>query len=79
MVARVPEYTDLVGLSRKYFVLASGDRVGGIYLWQDDAAAESLYDEVWRAQIRERYGSDPEVTRFAVLGVDPLLMVVPVA
>lgn len=68
MVGLVPRYTDLPGLSRKYFVLASRDRVGGIYLWEDGTVASAFYDEAL-ASMRERYGTDPEVEHFEVLGV----------
>ena len=70
MVARAPEYLGLPGLARKYFVLASEARVGGLYLWRDEASARAYFDDAWRARVVERYGRAPEITRFDVLGVD---------
>jgi hypothetical protein len=70
MVGRVPEYRDLLGLSRKYFVLASGDRVGGVYLWEDASLADAYYDAAWHEGNVARYGAEPELRRFEVLGVD---------
>ena len=70
MVERSEEYRGLAGLARKYFVLASEDRVGGLYLWRDRESAEAYYDEAWRARVTERYGRPPEISRFEVVGVD---------
>lgn len=55
---------------RKYFVLASGDRVGGMYLWEDASLADAYYDAAWHQRVVARYGAEPEMLRFIVLGVD---------
>jgi hypothetical protein len=70
MVERAPEYQGLDGLARKYFVLASEARVGGLYLWRDEASARAYFDDAWRARVTARYGRAPEVVRFDVLARD---------
>lgn len=60
-----PKYRNVPGLVRKYYVLAE-DRasIGGVYLWRSRSDAERLYDEEWRASIKQRFGSEPAVTYF---------------
>jgi hypothetical protein len=70
MLGRVPEYRDLAGLERKYFVLAMEDRVGGIYLWQDTQRADSFHDAAWHASLVNRYGAEPELRRFEVVRIE---------
>jgi hypothetical protein len=70
MVERASEYVGLGGLLRKYFVLSTDDRVGGLYLWHDSESAAAHFDDAWLSRTTERYGRAPEVTRFEVIGVD---------
>lgn len=39
-----------------------GTRAGGIYLWATRADADRVYTESWKAFIRDKYGTDPELT-----------------
>lgn len=60
-----PRYLHMTGLVRKHYLLSDDGRTaGGVYLWQTRADAERVYDAAWRAFIREKYGSDPEVSYF---------------
>jgi len=58
-------YLETPGLIRKYFVI-SDDHVGaGVYLWENRAAAEKLYNgPIWAPRIRELYGVDPDIQWF---------------
>lgn len=58
-----PKYKGLPGLIRKYYVLSEdGGTAGGIYLWESREAAERVYTEEWKAFVRGKYGSDPQIT-----------------
>ena len=36
-------------------------KAGGIYLWESRAAADAVYTEDWKAFVRGKYGSDPNL------------------
>lgn len=58
-----PNYLDVAGLVRKCYVLSpDGNTAGGIYLWNSRAEADAMYTTSWKAFVREKYGSDPEIT-----------------
>jgi hypothetical protein len=58
-----PTYRGVPGLIRKTYVLyPDGVTVGGIYLWQSRAVAETMYSEDWREFVRGKYGCEPVVT-----------------
>ena len=64
-LSTAPKYQDVAGLVRKcYIVSEDGSSVGGVYLWNSRADAEAMYTESWREFVREKYGTDPEVTYF---------------
>lgn len=57
-----PKYLGKPGLIRKhYFVSESGDRAGGIYLWETKAHAEVCYAGEWRSIVAEKYGVEPDI------------------
>jgi hypothetical protein len=57
-----PKYLGKRGLVRKhYFVTESGDRAGGIYLWETKADAEACYTAEWKAMVTAKYGAAPEI------------------
>jgi Putative mono-oxygenase ydhR len=57
-----PKYLGRPGLVRKhYFVNETGDKSGGIYLWNSKADAEACYTAEWRAGVTAKYGTPPEV------------------
>jgi len=39
-----------------------GGTAGGIYLWESREAAERVYTDEWKAFVRGKYGSDPQIT-----------------
>lgn len=59
----VPLYESLAGLDFKYFTIAEGKKVGGIYLWENGEAADAFYNEDWHKRIRETYGEDADIVR----------------
>ena len=63
--ASAPLYQDVKGLVRKYYLLSEDGREGGgVYLFDSREDAERLYDDAWRAGIRERLGAEPSVEYF---------------
>ena len=61
----VPLYQGVKGLIRKYFLISEDvTTAGGVYLFETRADAVRLYDEAWRAGIRERLGVEPAIEYF---------------
>ena len=64
-LSTAPKYRGVAGLFRKYYFLSQDRKtVGGIYLWNSRAEAETMYTESWRAFVRDKYDADPSVTYF---------------
>ena len=62
-LSTAPKYKDLPGLFRKcYVVFEDGISVGGIYPWNSRSEAEAVYTESWKDFVREKYGSEPEIS-----------------
>lgn len=58
-VSRFASREDLAG---KAYLLGRDGRSGGaVYFWRSEEAPEVVFDEGWRARVRERYGVEPEV------------------
>jgi len=65
-----PDFLPLRGFVRKQFICTSDGRVaGGVYLWQDRAAAEYFYNGPWRQGILERYGNAPRIQYFETVAI----------
>lgn len=63
--ATAPNYREVPGLIRKYYLLSEdGATAGGVYLWSSREEAEQLYNADWKKTIADRYGSMPAVTYF---------------
>ena len=63
--ASAPRYRGIQGLVRKYYLFSEEGRTGGgVYLFDSREDAERLYDDAWKANIRERYGADPSIEIF---------------
>lgn len=63
--ASAPRYETVPGLVRKYYLCDPDSRIGGgVYLWENRAAADALYDGGWRETIRERFGNNPRIAWF---------------
>ena len=64
-LSTAPKYQGVAGLFRKYYFLSQDRKtVGGIYLWNSRAEAETMYTESWRTFVRDKYDADPSVTYF---------------
>ena len=62
-LSTAPRYLDMPGLIRKYYVVSEdGSRAGGIYLWSSREDADRVYTDAWKAFVRDKYGTDPELT-----------------
>jgi hypothetical protein len=57
----IPEYQALPGLVRKYYTISDDNRVGGVYLFVNRAAAEAHFNAAWIAGVQKAYGSPPDV------------------
>ena len=54
-LSTAPKYQGVAGLFRKYYFLSQDRKtVGGIYLWNSRAEAETMYTESWRAFVRDK-------------------------
>lgn len=64
MVKSVPIYKNLPKLIRKYYIVADDLSYGGIYLWEDRAAAEAWYTDspVWKNGVSRSTGLTAEIT-----------------
>jgi len=59
--ATAPAYQGVPGLIRKYYGLTSdGDRLVGIYLWENRAAADAFYTDGWKAAAAKRWAATPQ-------------------
>lgn len=57
------KYLNMPGLIRKYYFLSEdGSKAGGIYLWNSRESANRVYTEEWKAFVRGKYGTDPNLT-----------------
>lgn len=60
-----PNYRNVPGLQRKYYLCDPATGVGGgCYLFETRAQAEALFDDAWRARIADKYGAAPDVRFF---------------
>src|SRR5690242_11779585 len=59
-----PNYKDVPGLVRKYYLFGEDGTAGGVYLWESRDAAERMYSETWKKMMRERYGNTPQITYY---------------
>lgn len=63
--ASAPNYQNLQGLVRKYYLYDDDRKVGGgVYLWKSREAAEAVYTDEWKASIKERFGVEPSIAYF---------------
>lgn len=61
-----PKYRNVPGLLRKHYVCSEdGLTVGGFYLWRSRADAEALFTPAWHDFVREKYGTEPQLSYFA--------------
>ncbi|MDJ0926584.1 MAG: hypothetical protein QNJ73_02950 [Gammaproteobacteria bacterium] len=63
-----PNYINISGLRRKYFL--SGDGVGGgVYEWDNRQSADAFYDDAWYAFAREQFGATPEIVFYEAAAI----------
>lgn len=62
-----PNYRGRAGLiSKAYIYSEDGQTLGGLYLWESKAHAESQYTAAWQAKATEIYGVAPTIRYFEV-------------
>jgi hypothetical protein len=62
-----PHYRGLDHLiSKAYIRSADGRTVGGFYVWDSRAAAETMYGGDWEARVTAVYGAKPRLQYFDV-------------
>jgi len=60
-----PRYRGMTGLLRKYYLFDPDTGTGGgCYLFESRDAAEAVFDDAWRALIKEKYGAEPNIDYF---------------
>jgi len=60
-----PRYRGMAGLMRKNYLFDPETGIGGgAYQFTDRAAAEAVFNDDWRALIREKYGAEPTIRYF---------------
>jgi Putative mono-oxygenase ydhR len=65
-----PDFVAIPGFLRKQFICSSDGRIaGGVYMWEDRAAAERFYNGPWRNGIMERYGNAPRIQFFETVAL----------
>ena len=60
-----PRYRGMAGLARKYYLFDPDTGTGGgCYLFETRAAAEAIFNDAWRALIKDKYGAEPDIHYF---------------
>jgi hypothetical protein len=60
-----PRYRGMKGLIRKNYLFDPETGIGGgCYLFETRAAAEAIFDDTWRALIKEKYDAEPDIQYF---------------
>jgi len=60
--ATAPKYQGMAGLLRKNYILSEdGRRAGGVYVWNSRADADRVYTPEWKALVKDKYGSAPQI------------------
>lgn len=65
MEKTIPDYAAIAGLDFKLYTIADGKQIGGIYLWDNAAAAQSFYNDAWHQRIRDTYKDDADLDLYA--------------
>ncbi len=64
-LSTAPRYRGVAGLFRNYYYLSEdGKTIGGVYFLKSRAEAEAMFNESWRAFMRDKYRADPSVIYF---------------
>ena len=62
-------FRDVPGLIRKQFIWNESGDAGGVYLWENLAAARAFYSGPWLNGIIERYNAYPKITYFDTMAM----------
>ncbi len=62
--ASAPNYRNVSGLIRKYYLYDGAFQVGGFYVWQDRASADAVHTKEWLKMVGDRYGATAEISWF---------------
>jgi len=62
--ASAPSFQKIPGLLRKYFITSTDGKFGGIYIWRDEASAQSWFTPAWRDRIQKEYGQPASLEWF---------------
>ena len=58
-------FQTIPGLIRKQFMFNAREGIGGgIYLWENQEAAEACYQRVWRENFLNAFGVEPQIVFF---------------
>jgi len=58
-------FQTIPGLIRKQFTFNAQEGIGGgVYLWENQEAAEACYQGVWRDNFRNAFGVEPQIVFF---------------
>ena len=63
-VTAAPSFQKIPGLLRKYFITSADGKFGGIYIWKDEASAQSWFTPAWQDRIQKEYGQPPSLEWF---------------
>jgi hypothetical protein len=67
--AIAPGFGEVPGLIRKQFIWSETGLAGGVYQWQDLAAAKRFYQGPWLDGILARYGTYPDIEYFETVAI----------
>jgi heme-degrading monooxygenase HmoA len=67
----MPTYQKIPGLLRKHFTISDAGTFGGIYLWKDEASAQTWFNQTWHAQVQAKYGQAAKIEWFATPILSP--------
>jgi hypothetical protein len=60
-----PRFQSIPGLIRKQFLFDPERGLGGgVYLWENRAAADACYAGIWRENFKNAFGADPRIEFF---------------
>ena len=54
----------IIGVAAMDFSISPDGKIGGIYLWESQEAADAFYDDAWHARIVDTYGEPGRIEYF---------------
>ena len=72
-IESIPQYAKINGLLSKYFSFTeNNNQFGGIYIWSNESAARTWFNQAWFQRVQKTYKSPGEVSYFSVSGARTL-------